>query len=697
MSFVKYEGLGKPNEVLAKIRDYIVQEGFTVVEDCVDDLDIFERNITDGKKLVFKDKTNNYFVCMRSMNGYQIFPEMAHGMANPEGKTLPTAQSSNFCGIGVIGSEGYSPTNRWYDQYLAPKKVNTNTTVGVGLKVAGESPTITILPSGYIPEEYWGVTKTGAVAHNLPATASNPVKCGYTLNYQGTAYVTNWEFYDISYPYTSNFSDRKIVEILDVNGQPASYNSDRENFNFDLDFYYDLTEYSIEANRIALAQQIGTLKGQGIYGDFDRMNFIVSMKIRDKKTNNIIGLLENGFVVLYEYGKITQVRIAYSSSSPYMDYKKDAFVLGVNKWVHELSAVNPKWYLYTNIPVSNLSSCGTFPANASFVRFHVRPFKLNIATTVSGNPYYGGSVGKSYKAEDLFLRTKTLDTIKASPTNSDVYGEWWTDYISREFGTLKPVQARIIGSNNTIDVKYLNPSTLYCNHITTPVDTLIFTLVDQVYGTHQHLVIGNVNKYANWEGGLYLSSSHNSYTMSSDVYNNKHNSNVLPTLSSTELGCTTFLRINVDEAPIKNKIYWASSGKPDKQDPKQCYTGKQLAMPIRYGEGVTGTWRAKIPHYGYLQSRSVNDAGVNCNTLNCITINLPLYMAVKVDPDSLNNFAPVGEVNGVYLVSMLNMGTGSLYEISYPNSGNLHQVFSMDRRRGNYFYDGIAITQEDNT
>ena len=71
MSFVKYEGLGKPNEVLEKIRDYIVQEGYTIIADCVDDLDIFERNTNDGKKLVFKDKTNNYFVC-NIVTGKQI-------------------------------------------------------------------------------------------------------------------------------------------------------------------------------------------------------------------------------------------------------------------------------------------------------------------------------------------------------------------------------------------------------------------------------------------------------------------------------------------------------------------------------------------------------------------------------------------------------------------------------------------------
>ena len=53
MSFVKYEGLGTSSEVLQKMRDYIKQEGYTIVDDIKDDLDIFDRNITDGKKLVF--------------------------------------------------------------------------------------------------------------------------------------------------------------------------------------------------------------------------------------------------------------------------------------------------------------------------------------------------------------------------------------------------------------------------------------------------------------------------------------------------------------------------------------------------------------------------------------------------------------------------------------------------------------------
>ena len=37
MSFTKYEGLGTPNQVLQKMRDYIHQEGFTIVDDIKDD------------------------------------------------------------------------------------------------------------------------------------------------------------------------------------------------------------------------------------------------------------------------------------------------------------------------------------------------------------------------------------------------------------------------------------------------------------------------------------------------------------------------------------------------------------------------------------------------------------------------------------------------------------------------------------
>lgn len=378
MAYVKYTGLTSPNTVLATIRTYINSLGLTIVSDMVDDLDIFDRNYNDGKRLVFKDTTNTYFINMRSANLYQIFPDMYGGNSAYATSTLPSTQSDAFSGIGMIVSEGYSPTNRWFDQYRVPLRYASNTQVGSSIKIASGTETFT----------------------------------------------------------------------------------------------------------------------------------------------------------------------------------------------------------------------------------------------------------------------------------------------------------------------------LYCNHITAPSETFIFTLYHDATKTCQHFVVGILSKLETWTGGVFFSGSYNSYTLSKLGFTIQNMiAGITPVLSTSEYGSSTYLRINIDEAPTRSGIYWASSGKNDIADSAQCYTGKQLAMPIRYSAGINGSWSPKIVNYSNLQSRSATDAGVNSNTLNCITINLPLFMCVKVDPDTLNNFAAVGTISGVFLVSLKNISSTSMYEISYPTSGNNHQVFSMSRRRGTYGFDGISIPQ----
>ena len=41
------------------------------------------------------------------------------------------------------------------------------------------------------------------------------------------------------------------------------------------------------------------------------------------------------------------------------------------------------------------------------------------------------------------------------------------------------------------------------------------------------------------------------------------------------------------------------------------------------------------------------------------------------------------------------MQTACTYEMSYPKSGDLVQVFPMGKRRGFYGFDGISIKQSD--
>lgn len=205
-----------------------------------------------------------------------------------------------------------------------------------------------------------------------------------------------------------------------------------------------------------------------------------------------------------------------------------------------------------------------------------------------------------------------------------------------------------------------------------------------------HMIYADVNKYDTWEGGAFFSGSCPSDSSSmSNAHNcflhiNTADSNILPVCSSGTKS-NSFLRINIDDAPLvaRGEIYWACSGTNNE-------TGKKLSLPVRDGTNKNG----KIPSYEYLQSTGRLDWGKNICTLNALTVNMPIYLAVLVDPDILDNYAAVGHISGLYFVSNLNMQTGYAYEISYPDSKKLCQVFPIrGKRRGVSGFDGLSIQQ----
>jgi hypothetical protein len=152
----------------------------------------------------------------------------------------------------------------------------------------------------------------------------------------------------------------------------------------------------------------------------------------------------------------------------------------------------------------------------------------------------------------------------------------------------------------------------------------------------------------------------------------------------------TFLRIDVDAAPLRTpSVLWASGG----PDSGASFTGKLLGMGLTDLNCLNQSWFPKVPHFAYLQSQTATDLGRNVNTLNCISVNLPLALYVQRDPDALKNYSQVGYVPGIYAISMRNVAPGQLYEISYPQSGNQHQVFPHIHRGGVFGYDGISIKQ----
>lgn len=255
--------------------------------------------------------------------------------------------------------------------------------------------------------------------------------------------------------------------------------------------------------------------------------------------------------------------------------------------------------------------------------------------------------------------------------------------------------------------------TLWCNNITTPTDTLIFSLTaNNTEGNSMigwdtkavHMIFGNLQKYDEWNGGAFFSASSVPSLMKNAAklfellpqgatddeklaeHFLTHDEGILPVLSSGSVS-NTFLRIDIDDAPKESRglIRWASSGTDN-------VTGKPLSLPIR----VSGGGNGQIPHYSFLQSSSATDWGRNINTLNCMTLNMPCYMAVRVDPDVLNNYAGAGQVTGVYFVCTLNMQTTGTYEMSYPKSGDLCQIFTFSCRRSTkYGFDGISIRQKE--
>jgi len=116
-------------------------------------------------------------------------------------------------------------------------------------------------------------------------------------------------------------------------------------------------------------------------------------------------------------------------------------------------------------------------------------------------------------------------------------------------------------------------------------------------------------------------------------------------------------------------------------------------LPVANIDCINAGWFPKIPHYGYLQSQTSADTGRNVNTLNCITVNLPLAVYVLRDPDGLANFSQCGYVPGVYFISTRNVAPAQTYTINYPESGTLYQAFPQTSRGGPMGYDGISIKQ----
>ena len=270
-------------------------------------------------------------------------------------------------------------------------------------------------------------------------------------------------------------------------------------------------------------------------------------------------------------------------------------------------------------------------------------------------------------------------------TSTPPSGKWYD-----QPNATKHVNQEIIGVG--IPVNAASNLNLYCNAISDPAVLLIFSL-EITKGIFQHLAVAATQKVGAWTGGMIYSGSRNSINMfpsAWDAITIESESNHLFGMSAK---ASTFLRCDIDAAPLRlNSVLWASAG-PDSTSLISGCTGKILATPVCNISTLNESWFPKIPHYGYLQSQDSKDVGRNANTLNCISVNLPIALYVQRDPDALRNYSQVGYVPGLDAISIRNAAAGQTYEISYPNSDNLYQVFPHVKRGGGFGYDGISIKQ----
>lgn len=675
MSYVEYNDLKTPNGVLEKMAEYIKAKGYTVVKDVTADLNIYDMSTNDGEKFVFMDKTKTYFINLRSANGVNIFGDTNSTYQD----TLPISGGTNvnYTGVGMIVSEGYSDSQRWYSQYKVPVKFATTTALGTYMPVPPGTGSITPVPKPTPVTEPTVVAKP--VAPDLPTKPIAPTP-----------------------PDSWSETSPKIATWSATGG----YNGGNK-----------------------YGTSLGGDNKNPILGGFPAI--VIDPNLTHKYGQNTVAFLDfsagNSSSSLPKFTNVDRFTSTSSVTYTELTYPNSIEALDADGKTTAVSDGTYTWPASTNGSPSGAVPLPQVLYDGASGKHHwLAPYAVAISTdsaynAAHVNKTYAYSADGTVSVPISIMPTWLFNYLQNSQSAIDAYNTASAQYntdlenYNTQVNTLTTKYNNAMTAYNAYLVKLNNYNiylqalseynnyldmlagieykyTLYCNEILSEdslKSTLTFSLLKQnsKYKQVSHLIVGNINKYDTWDGGIFFSGSacKDNILESVGLYNEGDTSDsvIYPVLSSGSHS-NTFLRIDIDNAPTnaRGNIYWASSG-------TDSATGKPLSLPIRVNGGGNG----EIPHYYFLQSHNRLDSGKNINTLNCITLNLPIYMAVRVDPDILNNYAAVGSVIGVYFISTYNTQTGSTYEINYPESHETCQSFSMGKRRGTYGFDGISIKQ----
>ena len=694
MSFVVYNNLKTPNEVLEKMSLYVKSKNYTVVEDLQDDVDIYDGIETDGKRFIFKSKGDSYHIRLRSCNGYQIFGSYdltVQGTLNHR-----NFYDKHLRGVGMTVSNDYTGGDRWYYAYNVPVAKDSLDVLGAYMPVPemnGELPEqqppvaptepSPVASAGDSPVEPTPPTRPTSPSVNPPTpptkeivpTPPEPAK-------RSEAYV---------YKYSdgkSNFNTVGDRPAINVGGNGAKILV-MDNIS---------VPSSLRGKYVFVAKEL-TAGGRGLISLAEGKPYTLSADISNLTESDISPTpaspsdTYSGYEYHFTVNNSTVFLKTTTGSGVYAmlcvlkvsDYDNlanfnDAYVA----WVHKTS---PAWDEYRAKEVQAQSNYDN-----AMTQYNTEKAKYD-------------STMNTYNAELAQYNTD----VEAYNTQHSAYLLTLADYKQRvdaynaylhameQYRTAYDAYLKALDSYNTYLAEYERlryKYDLYCNEVvfgeSDNSSIIIFSLV-KASGTYYqttHLLVGDIIKYDTWNGGVIFSGSANRYNMiaCNNVYSDSNKTKVTyPLLGSTDI-TNTYLMISA--VRVTDGAGWASSGTDN-------ITGLKMSLPIRDGSVTNMTGNGVVKNYKFLQSANRLDWGKNVSVVTGSTTDLPIDISVITKPLQFNNYACVGRIYGIYFISLLNTQTAGVYGINKVISDVKCQVFPMERRRGYYGYDGISILQQE--
>lgn len=263
--------------------------------------------------------------------------------------------------------------------------------------------------------------------------------------------------------------------------------------------------------------------------------------------------------------------------------------------------------------------------------------------------------------------------------------------------------------------------TLYCNSNTTNIEislidnsnilrktfNISFGIMNNISNSGLNLyMLGTITKYGSIltqksdsylgcmlrtaiDNGMYSSIAENGWVYNTEVYCNINNIDTWSAGYQYNVGAIVYHSGSVYKCKVQNTGIIITNTSYWELVPCGVYTS------ISYKSGIP-TYRPLLPTLD--SSIKQMNRGMSVNTLNGISLVLPIYFFVLRDPQVLDNYSAIGFTNYVNYVNLYNISSGTKLDSYNDGITSSYKCFSIGYRRSNRkdipSYLGIAIKQE---